>query len=50
MNQERAHIPYLVPCAGWETVINDFVPSTGVIKKEIHIDNMFNSGTIFLKV
>ena len=27
-----------------------FFPSSGVIKKEIHIDNMFNSGTIFLKV
>ena len=40
---ESAHIPYLIPCAGWETVINNFVRSTGVIKKEVHTDNMFNS-------
>ena len=47
--QESAHIPYLVPGTGWEAVIKDFVRSTGVIKKEVHIDNEFISAIIFLK-
>ena len=29
--------------------MKDFVRSSGDIKKEVHIDNMFISATIFLK-
>ena len=39
----------MVPGTGREAVIKDFVRSTGVIKKEVHIDNEFISATIFLK-
>ena len=35
----RALNRYLVPRTGWETVINDFVRSSKVVKREVYIDN-----------
>ena len=45
---EKARTSFrLVPLTGWETTINDFVRSTGVIKEEVILTTILTQQSFF---